>query len=60
MNSTAGTRCQENAGCPIPVTFGPEEMGRLKEIELKGVEEQDIKATAKELGLDIGTEALVS
>ncbi|HEY3998498.1 MAG TPA: DNA-directed RNA polymerase subunit beta [Candidatus Xenobia bacterium] len=37
-----------------------DELGRLKEIELKGVEEQDIKATAKELGLDIGTEALVS
>jgi DNA-directed RNA polymerase subunit beta len=34
-----------------------DEMGRLKEIELKGVEEQDIKATAKELGLDIGEEA---
>ncbi|MHB2021271.1 MAG: DNA-directed RNA polymerase subunit beta, partial [Candidatus Xenobia bacterium] len=37
-----------------------DELGRLREIELKGVEEQDIKATAKELGLDIGTEALVS
>jgi DNA-directed RNA polymerase subunit beta len=34
-----------------------DEMGGLKEIELRGVEEQDIKATAKELGLDIGEEA---
>ena len=24
MNRIAGTRCQENAGCPIPVTFGPD------------------------------------
>ena len=32
----------------------------LKEIELKGVEEQDIKATARELGLDIGEEVLSS
>ena len=24
MNSRAGTRCQENTGCPIPVTFGPD------------------------------------
>ena len=35
-----------------------DEMGRLKEIELKGVEDQqDIKATAKELGLEFGEEA---
>ncbi|MBM3465641.1 MAG: DNA-directed RNA polymerase subunit beta, partial [Armatimonadetes bacterium] len=34
-----------------------DEAGRLKPIELKGVEEQDVRATAKELGLDIGEEA---
>jgi DNA-directed RNA polymerase subunit beta len=32
--------------------------GNLREIELKGVEEQDIKQTARDLGLDIGEDVI--
>lgn len=37
-----------------------DELGHLKEIELKGTEDQDVRTTARDLGLDLEDEALSS